>query len=175
MNHILEDKETNMKETLSPYKFEIFQTVEQVPPQLRVYLNTPFDPTIPVKCWIDQTQYASDIEFITYKVLKTNANGGFAWDAHTNSPQFKTIFVPLEMVGRFNIPPKDFAGKFQEVPTIGEWPCPVETSPPEGYEWFNSMGLIPTFRLKAMTPITLEMIYAEVKALKASFDEFRKR
>lgn len=164
-------------EVIQPYLFEVYQKREDVPAVFKASLITPFDPTIPVKCWIDSTiptDEERDTGFRLYKVLRQSV-GGFHWDPITNKPHFKTITVPVELLNKLNIAPKDFAGKLQEIPTLPEWPCPVQTTPPEGYTWFNSMGLVPVFKLKATLPVTLEDIFDEIKKMRTAFDEFLRR
>jgi len=155
-------------ENLSPYKFEIFQKREDVPPQFRNALITPFDPTLPVKCWVDLVPFSpTEVEVGAryYKTFKMNGNS-YLWSLDGKAPQFKTIAVSQDFVGLLNIAPKSFTGEFPEIKTLPEILCPVMTDPPEGYEWFNSLGVTPTFKLKAETPVTLEKIYAEILALR---------
>lgn len=155
-------------ENLSPYKFEIFQKREDVPAALKSHLITPFDPTLPVKCWVDLSPPSpteKEIGARYYKTFKMNGSS-FEWDSTGVTPVFKTIAVSLEFLEYLNIAPKSFTGEFPEVPAKPEILCPVQTTPPEGYQWFNSMGLVPMFKLKSASPVTLEKIYAEILALR---------
>lgn len=151
---------------LSPYKFQVFQKREDIPAHLRVHLITPFDPSLPVKCWIDTAPLTADEADTGARYYRTFKMSGAAYEWAGSVPTLKTIAVPVELLDKFNIAPKDFTGELQEMPAKPEIPCPVITTPPEGYEWFNSMGVVPVFRLISESPVTLEKIYEALVSLR---------
>lgn len=157
-------------ETKSPYLFPTYSTRESVPPQLRVFLITPYDPNQMQKYWADPREESAipvDEDGIAeYRVFRKNENGNYDWDDVAKRPRFRRILVDPHFAVRLNIPPKDFTGKVQEITGLPELLPPVQTDPPEGYEWGLSLGITPTFFKTATKPVTLEDIYAAIQALR---------
>lgn len=160
----------------SPYLFQIYQTRESVPQTLKVFLLTPFDPKLPVKCWIDEREdeqiQVDEDGYVEYRTFRKNANGNYDWDGTLKRPRFKRELIEKNFIHSLNIPPKDPTGRLQDVKALPEILPPVQVTPPFGYEWHLSLGITPTFLESVKKPVTLEDIYAKVSEC---LDEIKKR
>lgn len=151
-------------ETKNPELFKTYQTREEVPSSERIYLVTPFDPTLPIKHWRDPNPPTPDDEgLVEYYALK-KVNGAFVWNATENRPAFTRMFVDDEMAQLFNIPPKDFTGKTQDI-ILPALETPVQRVPPAGWIWTQTFMGPPMFGTQGTEKVTLESLNEKLDAI----------
>lgn len=124
------------------YLFPVFQTREDFA-RIMGYEPPKYDPSRPVKSWMDAAALNSPIPRVLYERVLCLSEGGSPLADASNSPFFEPLMLPKQIAATVNLKPKDFTGKFTELPETGvEVPVPCRDLLPEERLIFGLGGLV---------------------------------
>lgn len=149
------------------YLFPVFQTREEYKAKVGNE-PPPFDPSKPVKCWLDPQAHANPRRKIVYdNVLAIADNGAPLVDAD-GKPFFEPLLIDREDAGTVNIPIKDFTGNIPEQQATGtEVPVPLRALMPNEELVMGGFGNLVTVRNKTFLIETAHFTVDDRKVLHA--------